>query len=734
LIAKVVVDIANAEVDRIFDYLIPTNINIAVGNQVVVPFGARKIHGFVIGLAKSSEYEANKLKEIHKVETQFCILPELVELCLYLKQNFYIKLIDALNLCVPSIIRDATQKAKLETVCYLNADINFVDEYLSKIKANAKQQIAIIQYLKSHPQQLQSKLNAQFSGSAVNKLISDGVLLQKTHVVNRSPLARLEVDGKVARPKLLPDQELAVNKLISTQNKTFVLHGVTGSGKTEVYLNVIEHAINNGKTAIMLVPEISLTPLMVKRLKGRFGDSVAVLHSSLSSGERHDEWFRLYKGEAKVVIGARSAIFAPLKNLGVIIIDEEHDSSYISESNPRYNTHDVATFRAQNNNCNLILGSATPNIETFYKAKANEFELLSLPKRVNDQALPEVTIVDMLQEFKAGNKSLFSKPLLSELNGVIKNKNQAVLFINRRGFSSFLMCKDCGEVPGCEACDITLSFHKQDNELKCHYCGKRYKVITRCPKCTSAEIKLGSTGTERVVEELQEIFPDVEIFRMDNDTTKTKDSHHQILNKFENTHPAILVGTQMIAKGHDFPSVTLVGILDADLSLYFGGFRSTEKTFQLITQVAGRAGRADKPGKAVLQTYFPKHYVYNMAANNQYLNFYDKEINLREVTEFPPFSMLYRLLITSENDFAAKDATHELFMELKKLRSANLKEFLFLEAMKSPVTKIKNKFRYQVVIRCKQNAEIQAQIYDICDKIRGKDVTIFVELNPQNLT
>lgn len=404
-----------------------------------------------------------------------------------------------------------------------------------------------------------------------------------------------------------------------------MLHGVTGSGKTEVYMHCIEDALSKNKTAIMLVPEISLTPQVFLQFKERFGDKVAILHSGLSQGERFDEWRRLRSGEATVAVGARSAIFAPLENLGVIIIDEEHDGSYVSEGNPRYDTVEIAGFRAGYNSCPLVLGSATPSVESYYKAEKGEYKLLELPHRINNLLLPEMEVVDMSRELRAGNRDVFSTSLKDALRKTIAAKEQAIIFLNRRGFASFVMCKDCGFILKCKDCDVSLTYHKEDNQLKCHYCGKRYEMIDRCPICHGTNIRQGRIGTERVVEEVRKVLPEARVLRMDNDTTSEKGAHQRILSAFSKGEADVLVGTQMIAKGHDFQNVTLVGILDADFSLYLSDYRSNERTFQLITQVAGRAGRAGKSGKVIIQTYTPRHYVFRYAASYDYKNFYLKE-------------------------------------------------------------------------------------------------------------
>ncbi|MBR4745369.1 MAG: primosomal protein N', partial [Clostridia bacterium] len=731
MIAKVIVDVSNSEVDKVFDYLIPDNSNITVGARVLLPFGARTIEGYVIEIADCSSMPNAKLKPIiKKLDETNVIKPELLSLSLILKEKYHLRLIDCLRLIVPSQIRSNKVKAKIEKKVFINEQKAL--EYLPTVRSNAKNIIGAIAYMREVGNANYSALASKFSNASINKLIDDGVFGVVKNKVNRFDATKL--NRTTQKVKLTETQNNAVNQIISSP-KVHLLHGVTGSGKTEVYLDAIEKVLKAGKTAIMLVPEISLTPQMIGIFTARFGSIVAVLHSGLSDGERYDEWFRLHLGEAKIAIGARSAIFAPLENVGIIIIDEEHDSSYISDSNPRYNTFDVALERANYNKCPLVLGSATPSIEDYYNAKIGKFNLIEMPNRVNGKPMPPIEIVDMCSEFRSGNITPFSKTLVNKLSSVIADGKQAMLFINRRGFSSFLMCRDCGYVPSCTSCDISLSYHKVDNELKCHYCGKRFKVINKCPKCGSKNIKLGGVGTEQVVELLRDLYPGLKIFRMDNDTTQTKDSHYKILKAFGETKPSILVGTQMIAKGHDFPSVALVGILDSDLSLYFSDFRATEKTFQLVTQVSGRAGRANINGDVILQTYYPKHYVYKLCAAYNYVGFYDKEINLRETTNFPPFSTILRLLVTSSSDDKAKALAHNLFIKLKDLKVQYKDKFYFLEAMKSPVGKIKNKYRYQLVMRFTDtDNKIINHVYNVVDSVHDKLVSTFVEINPLSLT
>lgn len=734
MFAEVIVDVVNKEVDKIFDYIVPQNLNVIAGTMVLLPFGNRTVEGFVLSLKESSLVPKEKQKSIISVisEKQL-ITTEMLQLAKYMKNVYHLKMVDILRLMLPSQIRLGKVKDLTIKNIKINNDFNFVNNYLNTLKANAKKQKEIIEFFINNDKISikKSDLAESFSKSAIETLIKENVLIQENVKQNREPLKNIESNYKSV--VLNEYQQNAVNKILE-KPKTYLLHGVTGSGKTEVYMNVINNVLKQNKNVIMLVPEIGLTPQVMRQFKARFGNLVALIHSGLSDGEKFDEWFKILNKEARIVVGARSAIFSPIENLGAIIIDEEHDNSYISDSNPRYSTHEVAEFRKNYNICPLILGSATPNIDSYFKAKNNEYELLELPKRANNKELPKIQIVDMCKEFRGGNTTPFSEDLMEKLNQTIANNNQCILFINRRGFSNFVMCQNCGYIPKCTSCDVSLSVHKDEHQLKCHYCGKKFKLLTKCPMCGSEHLKYGGVGTQQVVNLLKEKFPNVSIFRMDNDTTKTKDSHAKILSDFEKSKPAILVGTQMIAKGHDFPYVTLVGILDADLSLFMNDYRSTEKTFQLITQVAGRAGRSDKTGEVVLQTYFPKHYVYNLVANYDYIRFYEKEINLRQTTLFPPFSKIVRLLITSEKEDDAKNATHNLFLNLKELRMHFKEDVYFLEAMKSPIGRIKNKYRFQIVLRFANNNDIINEIFNLVDRNQSKSVTIFVETNPLSLS
>lgn len=732
MIAEVIVDISNSEVDRIFDYLV--NIpSVKIGSRVHIPFANRTIEGYVIKLKEETSCPPEKLKEIIETLDDFPVLTEeMLALKDYMTKKYHLRTVDVLRLFIPSQMRGGRIKALVKQFAFVNPEFLQRDPSVF-IKPNATSQMDIFNFLVINGRTRASEINKDFSAAALRNLVSRDIVKIDSEEVNRTPYDTITEADKCFT--LTEEQEIVVNAVNNSLNQSILLHGITGSGKTEVYMHCISKVLSAGKTAIMLVPEISLTPQVLGSFRRRFGEDVAILHSGLSAGERFDEWRRLLSGEARVAVGARSAIFAPLQNLGLIIIDEEHDSSYVSESNPRYITMEVAEFRKTFNNANLIMGSATPSIDSYYKAKSGQIALYELKKRVNKRELPKIEIVNMCEELYRGNNSVFSKTLQSELYDCVEKGNQAIIFLNRRGYSSFVRCNSCGYVAKCTDCDVSLVYHREDNILKCHYCNKRYNKLDVCPECKSPHIRQGFVGTEQIVEQLSKMFSGEKILRMDNDTTQTKDAHAKILAEFSSKRASILVGTQMIAKGHDFPDVTLVGIIDADMSLHFSDFRSSERTFQLITQVSGRAGRENKVGKVVLQTYTPNHYVFKFACANDYLGFYDKECNLREVTKYPPFSTIVRILISSEVEELASNSLKTIFEEVQQLQTHFVGSFAYLSAMRSPVKRIQNKFRMQILMRIENNFdEIIYKIYDIMDKNNLSKVRCFVEINPNNLS
>ena len=724
---EVIVDISNSEIDKVFDYHAPFSVE--VGHRVLVPFGRRQVEGFVVRKKETSTCRYDIKDIIMKLDEYPVILPEMLELARFMASK-NLRMIDCLRLFIPSKLRGGRVKVLKKNYVVYNDEIALEDA-LSMLPKSAKAQRAIAIRLEKSKIELESEINSEYSPSAVKALMERGILKRVSLEENRTPDS-LKKENKVVT--LTSEQQNAVDTITNGAPGTYLIHGVTGSGKTEVYMNLIERVLKEGKTAIMLVPEISLTPQMHGLFRARFGDNVSVLHSGLSDGERYDEWRRLLLGEAKVALGARSAIFAPLKDVGVIIIDEEHDNSYVSESNPRYFTSEVAEYRSKYNSAKLILGSATPSLESYHKATSGEYNLITLKHRVNKRNLPTLETVDMRDEIRAGNLGVFSARLISALEQTLKDGNQAMLFLNRRGYASFKRCKSCGFVPKCPNCDVSLTYHQEDNSLRCHYCGAKYRSITKCPKCGYEDLKEGKTGTEKVVDEVKRLFPKARVLRMDNDTTKTKDSYVEILSEFGEGKADVLVGTQMIAKGHDFKNVTLVGIIDADLSLYYSDYRSAERTFQLITQVAGRAGREQKAGQVIMQTYSPRHYVYGYAKEYDYEGFFKKEINSREITKYPPFTKIVRLLVLAEELEDARIGADKLTQKLAQLKM-NVEGMRNLQKMPAPLKRLRNYYRYQVVmwLDIDKEEELMSHIYKIANEGNTDKVTVFTEINPQQM-
>lgn len=732
IIGKIIIDIASSLVDKVFDYILPDE-SFEVGMRVYVPFGKIVKEGYIVDISNESDYDKSKLKTvISKIDNFPVILKEQLKLAEFMKKKFHTGLCDAIRLFLPSEMRLGKVKELVKFECFIE-DETKAKEYLGSVRKNAVGIIGIINELLQKGTVSQVELNKKFNNASLKKLITDKIVQTREVIVNRKPYEN--ITNNLKEVTLTETQQNVVNR-VTSENNIYLLHGVTGSGKTEVYMHSMQEILKRGQTGIMLVPEISLTPQVLSNFRARFGGDVALLHSGLSAGERFDEWKRILIGEAKIVIGARSAIFAPLNNIGLIVIDEEHDNSYNSDSNPRYSTIEVAKERAKLAGASLVLGSATPSLVSYHNAMTGKYQLLEMKERINKRELPPITIVDMGEEIRNGNNNIFSSSLKNSLSKTISEGNQAMLFINRRGFASFLMCKKCGWVAKCDACDVSLVYHKYDKSLKCHYCGNRFRVLTECPECGNQELSNGATGTQRVVQELQELFPDIKIGRMDNDTTKTKDSHLKILSDFRAGKTQILVGTQMIAKGHDFPSVTLVGVIDADISLYQTSYSATEQTFELITQVAGRAGRADKSGEIILQTYVPKHYVYRLASYYDYPAFYKKEINLRQITMYPPFATIVRILFSSGDENLAKNHAKVYYDDIKTIQSEYPSDFIYFGVMKSPIGKIQNKYRIQILMRLRRENEdeIISKLFELLEQHKNTNVSSFIEINPQNLS
>ena len=724
MIAEVIVDIAASETDKIFDYLCDDSV--VVGSRVRAPFGGKTIPGFVMRIKETSDLPIERLKKVLPTTDELpALTPECLALAEKLTARYRVPKALTLRLFLPAEMRTGKVRE-----LYRNYATLLVPVEEMKLSKTAKNQLGAAEFLAENGKTDCAYLNTAFPGG-VAALEKKGYVAITKEQRLRAPYKTM--DEESVKRVLTPDQQRAVKTICEDERTVQLLHGVTGSGKTEVYLTLIAKCLREGKSSIFLVPEISLTPQMLSQLRARFGKNAAILHSGLSAGERFDEWWRLRTGEAKIAIGARSAIFAPLENLGVIIVDEEHDSSYSSETAPRYNTFDVALLRAKKNGCKLVLGSATPSVDTYKRALEGEFSLIRMDKRINKRPLPEILIADMRREVRRGNNSSFSGVLKEEMEKCLATGKQVILFLNRRGYSQTVICKECGYVAKCESCDVSLTYHRDEGCLKCHYCGTKYNMLSACPDCKGKKLSYAGTGTQRIAAELEKMYPTARILRMDNDTTSGKEGHYKILKAFAEKKADILVGTQMIAKGHDFPSVTLVGILDADMSLHFSDYRSGERTFQLITQVAGRSGRAEEQGKVVLQTFDPENEVLRFATSYDYEGFYENEASLRAAMMFPPYSKIVRVMVTGEDDKKCIEALREVYVELERLYTENPDKFLFFNKMRAPIKRIQNKFRYQVLMRLSDTSILPA-IYGICADARNRDALVSVEENPTNLS
>ena len=709
MIAGVLVEVTNKSVDRIFDYIIPKELEtkIKVGKRVLVPFGSRSLLGFVLEIKQVSD--VNNLKEIYDVIDDEVILnKELLELGQYLHKTTLASLISCYQVMLPKALKASIKSnvnKKYRKVYYLND--------FSNKKITEKQQ-KVIDLFKDKDKLNRDELK-DVSLSILNTLVKKDILR-----VEEEEVYRLDYEKKDQKIKKLTSlQESCVNNILSTEKLVSLLFGVTGSGKTEVYMELIARYLEKGLKSIVLVPEISLTPQLIKRFQERFGERIALLHSSLSDGEKYDEYRRIVRDEVDIVIGARSAVFAPIKNLGLIIIDECHSDSYKQESIPRYNAKEVAIKRAEVNNAKVVLGSATPMLEEYARSLKNVYNLVTLKSRVNG-SLPKVELIDMNKEIKR-SKGHFSLPLIKEINSVIEKGEQVILLLNRRGYSSFVTCSNCGESIKCPNCDITLTYHKSSNILRCHYCGYATKYQVTCPSCHENSLKDLGVGTERIEEELNTIFPNYKVIRMDVDTTSRKGAHKKMIDAFSRREADILLGTQMVAKGLDFPNVTLVGVINADTSLMLPDFRSSEKTFALLNQVAGRAGRSLKPGKVIFQTYNEDHYAIKYAKENDYESFYKEEMKARKLMKYPPYYYLVSLNISS------KDSKQAL-IEAKKCEKVCLKyldKTIILGPSPATVFKKQNIYHYQLILKY----QYQDNIYEVLEKL----VEYYVSISKVNL-
>ena len=710
---NVLVELSNRNVDKYFTYNVPKEYedDIKIGIRVKVPFGKQMLEGFVMEINDITDMELKDISSI--VDKDIILNDELIKLGAFLKEKTLCTLISAYQAMLPKALK-AQNKTNIGKSYTKIIELNDID--LSLYKLNSKQ-INIIEKVKSD---INKKDEFKDSLSSLKTLINKGIL-KETLIENY----RLKSNSNLDYPrfKLNSEQEMAVNTIFNCEDMVYLLHGVTGSGKTEVYMELIEKMINLDKSSIVLVPEISLTPQLTDRFKSRFGDKIAILHSRLSEGEKYDEYRKIANGMVKIVIGARSAVFAPLSNLGLIVIDEEHTSTYKQESNPKYHAIDVAIERAKNNNAKVVLGSATPSLESYSRTLVGQYKLVELKNRANNKPLPIVNIVDMNKE-KRG--TYFSQTLIDQIKEKLEKNEQIILLLNRRGYASFVTCSSCGYVSKCPNCDVTLTYHKSSDMERCHYCGYATKRHDICPNCHEKAIKNLGVGTEKIEEELNKMF-NARVVRMDFDTTSMKGAHEKIINSFRNHEYDILLGTQMIAKGLDFPLVTLVGVINADTSLMIPNFRSSEYTFQLLSQVSGRSGRSEREGTVIIQTYNPDHYAIKLSKTQDYKLFFKQEMNIRKKLNYSPYYFLVSIKVISKDYELAKNESVLIADKLKD----NLRNSIILGPSIGSIFKVNNTYRFGITIKYKKEDNLYSYLNLLLKHYQNNSkIRVDIDFNP----
>ena len=717
MLASVLIEYSVKSLNKVFDYKIPSSIkNLKVGHKVSVPFASKEVEGFVLNI-HDNEDKSLEYREITKiVESDFYLNDELLMLGKTMSNNLVCNLISCYQAMLPKALKASLKtniNRKYQTIVYLNEEYD-IDTYIETHKRN-KAEINILEELK-----ISESNKSNFNSAAIKKLIEKKIVLEEKSELYRE--SKIEKEKK-KNIELTPIQIEAYENIINSSEDKFLLYGVTGSGKTEVYIKLIENMLKSKKTSIVLVPEISLTPQIVARFKTVFKDNVAIFHSALSEGEKYDEYRKIMRGEISVVVGARSAIFMPLNNLGLIIIDECQSATYKQENNPKYNAIDIAFERAKYNKAKVIMGSATPSLEQFARAKKGVYKLIELKSRISGR-FPSIELVDMEIESKKHNYIISSK-LDTAIKAVLERKEQIIILLNRRGYSTFLSCTNCGYVYKCPNCDISLIYHKSSSSYSCHYCGYRTPSNKECPKCHEAAIKDLGLGTEKLEQMLKEKY-NTSVLRMDADTTAHKNAHQILINDFSSKKYNILVGTQMISKGLNFENVSLVGIINADASLSIPDFRSAERTYELLSQTSGRVGRFDLPGKVLIQTYNMDNYVYKSVIKNDYESFYNEEMDIRMKLKYPPYYYLCNIKVISED----YDLAGENSKKIKKYLDINLdSSFIILGPAMDGIFKIKNKYHFVILIKYKKINNLIEVLNNINDNYTSNRLKLDININ-----
>ncbi|MFA5384883.1 MAG: primosomal protein N' [Eubacteriales bacterium] len=736
--AEVLINLPVRRLDRTFSYRIPFALDgqVITGSLVQISFGRQNIEGYVTGLSNPDEPEPAGIKELTAVIDRGPVFTrEQLDLALWMSSYYLCPTVTALQTIIwPRLAHSSRQAPGLWPLNPSGSETVF---------KRAPSQKTAWETALSQPglTRLELAAAAKVSVSAIDALTAKGMLTAKKRA-GKNPVS---INNFVeSRPfDLTAQQKTAFNPIFDCLNKkehrVFLLNGITGSGKTEVYCHSVSAALGMGRQALILVPEIALTPQMLNTFYSRFGEQVAILHSRLSDGERHDEWMRIREGSANVVLGTRSALFAPVQNLGLIVIDEEHEPSYKQEESPRYHARAAALEIARNKEAVVVLGSATPSVESFFSAFCTgAYQLLTISERVEKRSLPQIQVVDMREEIKKGNQELFSRVLLSSIKDRLGKNEQTILFLNRRGFSTFISCRECGQVMKCPHCDISLTYHI-NGRLVCHYCNYTTGAPRFCPSCKSSFMSYFGMGTQKIEFEIKRLFPDARVLRMDSDVTSRKGSHQRILDTFCQGKADILIGTQMIAKGLDIPTVTLVGVVNADLTLYMPDFRAAERTFQLLTQVAGRAGRSDLGGEVLIQTHSPEHFAITSAREHDYLTFFEQEIKNREILNYPPFSSLCRFLITGTVQMEVENTANTLYNIMSGIVSHEelYNQVQIFNAVPAPVSRIKNRYRWHLIFKAARIKQLQdisrACLNEFDRRYPSAKSRIVVDIEPQNM-